>query len=132
MEKDKIVTISIIAIVLIVILSFSIYIYLQKLENSEKIPVVINVDLGKEFILRENQTALLNGTSLQIKITGFINSGCPEGGGCFWEGKGIVFEYSLNGEVKKGVNLHQAFGYSVDIIDSDYKTYAKLRIGMYV
>ena len=88
----------------------------------------IQVNLDEEFTLHKNQSATLTHEDLTITITDFVYSPCPKGAECFWSGLGVVLEYDHNGEVQKGTNLSQAFGYQTTIVDSDYKTYAKLKI----
>lgn len=86
----------------------------------------ISASLGKEFTLRENQTATITGTSLTVKLTQLINGYCPDGVNCFWSGMGLELEYRLGQEIKKGINLMQAFGYRITIVKTDYNTYATL------
>lgn len=86
------------------------------------------ISIGEEFTLHENQIAMIENENYKIKITQFFNSPCPKGVACIWSGIGIAFEYTSNGEVTKGVNLVQAFGYQTTVIDTDYKSYAKLKI----
>lgn len=88
----------------------------------------IMVSLGKEFTLKKNQVAKIGSTGLEVKIAEFYNSPCPAGGQCFWSGVGIGFEYHFNGEVQKGINLVQAFGYQTKIVMTDHKTYATLSV----
>jgi hypothetical protein len=86
------------------------------------------VSLEEEFVLHENQSAKIEDENYEIKITKFFNSPCPKGTQCIWSGIGVAFEYTYEGEVNKGTNLVQAFGYQTTIIDTDYETYAKLKI----
>ncbi|MDO8669277.1 MAG: hypothetical protein Q7K65_03205 [Candidatus Buchananbacteria bacterium] len=88
----------------------------------------LNISLGEEFTLHKNQSAIINESGLAIKITEFYNSPCPKGVQCIWSGVGIAFAYSYGGEVQKGIDLVQAFGYKTNIIDTDNETYAKLKI----
>lgn len=92
-------------------------------QNSE----TLFISLGQEFTLHENQLAVFNDI-YKIKITGFFNSPCPEDVQCIWSGVGIAFRHNYRGEVKEGTNLVQAFGYQTIIIDTDYETFAKLKI----
>lgn len=84
--------------------------------------------LGKEFTLKKNQTAQIMNTGLEVKITEFYNSPCPDGVQCVWSGVGIGFEYRLNGEIQNGIDLVQAFGYQIKVIKTDYETYATLTV----
>ncbi len=61
-------------------------------------------------------------------MTDFIYSPCPEGAVCIWSGLGVGMEYRLDGQVKTGMNLVEAFGYRAEILQTDYKTYAKIKV----
>ena len=89
-------------------------------------PSSLTVPLGYNFTLNKGQTAKIGNTGLEVTITGFINSGCPAGAECFWSGQGIEFEYRFNGETLSGMDLVQAFGFEVTVVESDYETYASL------
>jgi hypothetical protein len=86
------------------------------------------VSLGDEFILHQNQSAIIINEDIEIKIIQFHNSPCPENVKCVWSGIGITFEYYHNKEVKRGINLVQAFGYQTTILETDHETYAKLKV----
>ena len=88
---------------------------------------LISISLNEEFDLYEGQSVIVSG-DLNIKVVEFINAPCPEGVYCFWSGIGIDFQYTQNGIVKTGINLVQAFGYRVIIIESDYESYARLKV----
>lgn len=85
------------------------------------------VSSGEAFILHQNQSAIIN-KDIEIRIVHFHNSPCPEYARCVWSGVGIDLEYYHNGEVKKGINLVQAFGYQTTILETDHETYAKLEV----
>jgi len=87
-----------------------------------------SVSLNKEVILKQGVTVKIERENLEMKILKFIDSSCPPNVQCIWVGKAIVFEYKYNNEIKSGVNLVEAFGYKIDIIDTDYKTFAKLNV----
>ena len=78
--------------------------------------------------IRGNQSATITGTGLEVAVIQYINGPCPPNAECFWSGQGLKLEYKLNGNVEKGLNLTQAFGYQITIVDSDYATYAALII----
>lgn len=88
----------------------------------------LHVALGEEFTLHENQSAIIEPDGLEVRITDFIYSPCPQGAVCVWSGLGVGMEYELGTQVKTGMNLAQAFGYRTEIIETDYKTYAKLKV----
>ena len=86
------------------------------------------VSLNEVFVLHKNQAAIVKEEDLQITIRDFMYAPCPEGVVCIWSGLGIVFEYRHKNEIKKGVNLTNAFGYEIDILETDYQTYATLKV----
>lgn len=86
-------------------------------------PKTIKAELGKPFVLRKNQVAELKGTDASIRITGFINSPCPKGARCVWSGQAVHLELTVAGST---VALDGSAPYTVEILDSDYKTRAKL------
>jgi hypothetical protein len=88
----------------------------------------ISVELGQEFELKKGQIAELAGTGFELSMLNFFNQPCPPGVKCFWSGIGIEFEYRYNGQLKRGINLVQAFGYRTDVIRSDYESFAILRV----
>jgi hypothetical protein len=88
----------------------------------------LHVGLGEEFTLHENQSAIVEPDGLEIRITEFIYSPCPQGAVCVWSGLGVGMEYKLGGKTETGMNLVRAFGYKTEIVETDYKTYAKLKV----
>jgi len=87
---------------------------------------VVLAALGQQFTLREGQIAKISSSGLEIKITRFYNSPCPADVQCIWSGVGIDLEYRLNGQIQKGIDLVQAFGYEITIVTTDHETYADL------
>ena len=83
-----------------------------------------NIELGQEFTLEKDQIVNISNTGLKIKIKEFSYNPCSTE--CIWSGIGINFEYNLDEKIENGMNLVQAFGYQINIIDTDYKTYANL------
>ncbi len=90
---------------------------------------IISVSLDKPFTLKKGQIAQVTGSGIEIEITQFYNSPCPKGVQCFWSGVGLFIEYRLNGQVQKGMNLTEAFGYRTSILKTDHQTYADLVYG---
>ena len=86
----------------------------------------VSVSLGQQFTLKKNRVAKIADTGLEVEIAAFYNSPCPAGVQCFWSGIGIGFEYHFNGQVQRGVDLVQAFGYQTTVVKTDFKTYADL------
>ena len=86
----------------------------------------LSVSLGQKFTLKKEQVAKIANTGLEVEIKAFYNNPCPDGSECFWSGIGIEFEYRLNGQIEKGVDLVKAFGYQTTIVETDNETYADL------
>lgn len=86
-------------------------------------PKTIQAELGKPFVLRKKQVAVIKNTDASIRITGFINSPCPKGARCVWSGQAVHLELTVAGST---VALDGNAPYSVEILSSDYKTRAKL------
>jgi len=82
--------------------------------------------LGKAFMLKEGQTAVISGTDLEVTVTKFFNNPCPVDVRCVWSGIGIGFRYSFGGKTAEGTDLVKAFGFQTTIVDTDYETFAQL------
>ncbi len=133
MKKNyKTILISLIVIFILTISFWSIKITLlnkaNKKTNTPQSNKTQYVQLDNSFILNKNQKAVISEENLEVKITHFVNSPCPKGSQCVWSGLGITFEYSYNGKTESGLNLTQAFGYEVKVIDTDYETFAKIKV----
>ncbi len=114
--------------IVILLCTFLILACTKSMRADPSSPKHLSVDLGQEFELEKGQTARVAGTGLELTILKFINQPCPPGVRCFWSGMGIEFEYRYNGQMKRGINLAKAFGYTTRIIRSDYESYAILRV----
>jgi hypothetical protein len=88
--------------------------------------IPMTVSLGQSFTLKKNQVATIADTGLEVTIRTFYNSPCVADVQCVWSGVGTEFEYRLNGQVQRGVDLAEAFGYRMTTINTDYETYATL------
>ena len=90
---------------------------------------IITVPLGQEFTLKKGQVAKIANTSgLEIEIRQFFNSPCPAGSQCVWSGVGVAFEARLNGDVMKGRDALDAFGFHITVAKTDYETYADFTV----
>ena len=88
--------------------------------------------LDEEFSLAKNQTAVLENTGFSVKLVEFYNSSCPAGFYCFWSGIGVLFEYKYEDQIETRIFDHlgetYVFGHKIQLIDTDYKKYARLKI----
>lgn len=83
------------------------------------------VSFNEEFTLKKGQTAKVINEEVTLKITKFVYNPCPEGAQCIWSGLDVKYELNIDG---KKVNNEYESKYQVVIIDTDYKTYAKIKI----
>jgi len=119
---------NIVLVVLVIILAGVAGYFTFNQKSSSPVPTLspITVSLGQQFTLKKDWVAKIADTGLEVEITAFFNSPCPAKVQCVWSGVGIGFEYRFNGEVQKGIDLVQAFGYQTTIIKTDHEIYADL------
>ncbi len=86
------------------------------------------VELGEEFRIAKGQTASIAGTDFQLEILAFFNQPCPPNVNCIWSGVGIEFEYRNDRLSRRGINVMEAFGYKITVIQTDYESFAILRV----
>lgn len=108
------------------ILAFAAFaLLLGAMRSAVAAPKTIQAELGREFRLRKGERAELKGTNASVRITGFINSPCPKGARCIWSGQKVILEVAVAGST---VPLQGAAApYLVEVLRSDYKTWAELR-----
>lgn len=103
-----------------------------KEQNPPKIPdtlpkeTVIFVNLGEEFTLVKDQSAIIKELNVSLKIKDFIYSPCPKGLQCVWSGLAVFYELTVDGKIygaSRG-DLLSGTPYDVFVKDTDYKTYA--------
>jgi hypothetical protein len=78
--------------------------------------------------LRPAESVLFPDEKLTVRLTSLVNSPCPEGVVCVWEGVGAGIRYEKDGRVEEGMNRVLGLGYRATIVRTDYKTCAVLRI----
>ena len=83
--------------------------------------------------MKEGKCARIESENYVIKITELSDGSCV--GSCITVFFGVRFEHTNNGEIEKNkidyegtYKIAEAFGYITTIIDTDLKTYAKLKI----
>ncbi|MBI4348961.1 MAG: hypothetical protein HY553_19140 [Elusimicrobia bacterium] len=82
---------------------------------------IVDAELGKEFRLKQGESARLPGGRDFLRIEKFINSPCPKGAQCGWSGLAVVYELAVDGKV---VRAGPEAKYQVDVKESDYRSYA--------
>lgn len=88
----------------------------------------MTVRLGQEFTIGKNCFVKIENTDLEVGIVNFYNYPCPKDVYCIASGLVVDFEYKVKGEVKKDINLVRDYGYQMQILKSDYETYARLMV----
>lgn len=86
------------------------------------------VSAGKEIALRKGVLARASGSDVLFKVETFVDSPCPEGAWCFWRGQSVEAAWYKGGDVRRTSDGGEAFGYRLEIVDTDYKTYAKVKL----
>lgn len=130
--SKKYITVSIIGILFIVVsyLSFSYFpphnfLFLDPKTKSYGInPKIQYVQLDEEVVLKEGSSAVVINENIRITVTGFVNSPCPKDTQCIWEGFVVRYDVYQNNEK---ININES-KYKVEIVKSNYKTYAKIKI----
>jgi len=101
------------------------------------IPVV---DMGsKKFVsadttvrIEKDQTVKLKYTNVSVKVQNFSNNVCPAGQQCYGSNAEPTVEYLMtigDKKVATGTSTNKPVeGYQIKTIDSDYKTYAEIKI----
>ena len=118
-------TILLLAIVFIIGIGYAFYI--NSVNN------VTTVKLNEEIILKKNDKIKLEDEEVYVTLKKFINSPPPEGATSIWSGLAVIYELEINGEIHKTNDVGNIDGienlqYGVDIVESDYKTFAKLKL----
>ncbi len=107
--------------------------------NPTPTPSAKEFSLGVEFTAHQNEvfTEIDGQVKLEFVLTGFYYHPCPEGAMCMWSGLDVFYKLTacpanstspLSCSVyEKNQALQQVDSpYNVQIVDSDYQTYAKV------
>src|SRR3989338_7942198 len=88
----------------------------------------LTVSLGDNFNLKKDQSANIQdgSNSIGILLRDFTYSPCPKGANCFWSGLAVWYNLSINGKDYGSYSWNTP--YNVNIIKTDYKTYAEFII----
>lgn len=130
--KVKIENITTYIVILIFLLGVGGFFYDDyKIKKQSEAQIVSNGDavkLNKAFRLEKNNFVRIENTNIEIAITGFYNQPCPENLMCISSGQDIYYGYKINGYVPGFMFNLTPFGYQPYIIESDYNSYAILKI----
>lgn len=90
------------------------------------------VKLNEEITVKRNQKVKLENEEVYFKIKRFINSPAPEGATSIWSGLAVIYEMKIDGNTYKTDDLgrlevEEKLPYDVDILETDFKTFAKIK-----
>ncbi|MBO5143337.1 MAG: hypothetical protein J6C46_10200 [Clostridia bacterium] len=93
---------------------------------------VTEVQLNEEIVLEKNERIKLKDQEVYLCIKKFINSTPPEGATAIWSGLAVIYEVEIDRKKYKTNDVgileeYESIPYIVDILDSDYKTFAKVK-----
>jgi len=89
------------------------------------------VNAGTVLRLQQDQTARLKVSDVSVKIVHFTNEPCPADKTCFGSGqKAVEYQMSIDGQQYATGSQTPLKGikYQIETIESDYKTYANIKI----
>lgn len=94
---------------------------------------VTSVELNEEITLKRNEKIKLENEEVYLTIKKFINSPPPEGTVAIWSGLAVIYKLEIEGEIytTNDIGILEEGGnipYSINILDSDYETFAKVKI----
>ena len=93
-----------------------------------KVRVLPVLARGVETSLRPGVLARVAGSDVLFRVTAFVDSPCPAGAWCFWSGQSVEAAWYRAGQARRAVDGGEAFGYRLQIVESDYKTYARVKV----
>ena len=85
---------------------------------------------GDSVTLGQGETADYVG-DVSVTVTDFIYSPCPDGAQCIWSGLAVIYELRVGDTVYSSSatgSAPQDAPYAVEVLDSDYQTYATLTV----
>lgn len=86
------------------------------------------MNLGTNTTLTKDCFKVVHETELQFGITNFYYNPCPKDTTCISPGKSIEFRYPIGEAVQQASELYTAFGYRIEVLETNYQTYAIVRI----
>ena len=118
---------SIILLIILIVLGIVGAFYINSTNN------VILVKLNEEVILKKNEKIKLEDKEVYLNIEKFINSPPPEGATAIWSGLAVLYKLEIDGKSYKTNEIgilegYEKIPYIVDVLDSDYKTFMKVKI----
>lgn len=93
-------------------------------------PLVVNLVLGQATTLNRYDNAILPDGST-LTIAEFINEPCPPDVACIWSGQAAYFNYYPKGVPDRIIRMPPytgEFPYNFELLDTDYETYAKIKL----
>jgi hypothetical protein len=122
-------------VVSVIILAAIIFVFLiiQDVINFRVGEPDIEASLGEKFRVGESHFTKIEEEGLESRILEFVYSPCLEDTYCIWSGTRVDIEFTKDNEiVYKGFELEEdfrfIFDYKVTMLETDYKTYADLKV----
>lgn len=94
---------------------------------------ITTVNLNEEVSLKKYEKIKLENEDVYVSIKKFINSPPPDGFTPIWSGLAVIYQIEIDGDVYKTNDIghleeQNNLPYVVEILESDYKTFAKVKI----
>lgn len=118
---------TIILLIIVFVLGIGCIFYISSINN------VALVKLNEEITLKRNEKVKLENEEVYLTIKKFIDSPPPEGATSIWSGLAVIYKLEIDGKSYKTNDIgiledYESIPYIVDVLDSDYKTFAKVKI----
>ena len=115
--------------IILILLVIVVFVFINKNTQIKKI------SLKEEIELKKGETVQLKGENVFITIKDFTYSPAPAGTMSDWSGLAVIYQIEING-VKYETDYmgnfqtgdYEKIPYYVLIINSDYKTFAKIKV----
>lgn len=122
-KKHKLVAIIAAAIILVLIV-LAVFLPVISLGNLKV------VNLGANVRLEKGQTIQLKSGDASVKIINLADITCPQDVTCFGSGQVVAYEITVDGKKYATTNSQKIVGskYQIETVNSDYKTYANIKI----
>lgn len=119
--------------VLIIIGAITFVILIGVIAHKYSVRDIITVNLNEEIVLKKNETVKLENDDVYLTIKRFFYAPPQDGMITIWSGLAVIYELKIDGKTyetdEMGILRNQNdIPYRISIVDTDYKTYAKVKI----
>lgn len=125
LKKYKWVIIGVVALVVFSVVALYNFIAIITINNTKL------VNLDSSVRIEMGQIVKTKAQNVSVKVTNFVNDKCPEGAKCFGDGsKSVEYMVTVDGQgyATGSVSSEPVAGYKIETVDSDYSTYADIKI----